>query len=188
MLAGFFIIQSVGTGRTRALQSTTVCHHFNDVECQDCITNTSTSSVACRSAFGHHSDPPSARCKAKSCRCGQGTACPGGPTSLLQRSCLSLSDYLPAGGLFKQLSQAVSAGHDLSASKQPTCICLMLPLLQSAVVFQAYGAACRAISGEDDTKVPLPYSQVCAAGDRLLYLRTSCVIALQWHLECILGQ
>lgn len=36
---------------------------------------------------------------------------------------------------------------------------------QSAVVFQAYGAACRSISGTVDPAVPLSYSQVFTAGE-----------------------
>lgn len=44
-----------------------------------------------------------------------------------------------------------------------TCPCRA----QSAVVFQAYGAACRSISGTIDPDVPLSYSQVFTAGEAL---------------------
>ncbi len=37
-------------------------------------------------------------------------------------------------------------------------------LLQSAVVFQSFGIACRAISGDQACQAVLPYGQVCIAG------------------------
>ena len=46
---------------------------------------------------------------------------------------------------------------------QHTCMRYVV-CLQSAVVFQAYGVACRAITGKSQSDAPLSYSQVCAAG------------------------
>eukprot|EP00884_Botryococcus_braunii_P002858 jgi/Botrbrau1/12573/Bobra.0169s0107.1 len=76
---------------------------------------------------------------------------------LQQRNCLF-------GGNFWRVAQSLTRREGIGALFKGAAYPLTTTALQSAVVFQAYGAACRTISGTVDPATPLLYSQVFKAG------------------------